>query len=185
MSYLQTGFIVKHLNSNIEFFAVEEVPSREIRMSYKQQVLFIKSTGISSRRGYGWMTDNYEMIENAYEMLRHDPELEEAIMSPHIGYDGIESLNYRKQLVERELIKTRKTTHARRIADLLEHNGIIAGFYSNADIKERLENIHDELKIRGNPVASDITTYFHARETMSNKDGKRIHGYSITRKKDL
>ena len=184
LAYVQKGFEVVHINSIKEFPATGEVAQKEKKMSYKEQVLFIKSTGLIGK-GFRFVTDDYEKHQLAEEIFRQDPELEEALSSPHIGFEGAKRLGYKKYLVERELIKTRKTTHARRIADLLEHNGIKIGFYSNTEIKEQLDNVFRELKIRGNPVAKDIEDYFHFRRVQESRDGKRVHGYVLSKKRDL
>jgi hypothetical protein len=183
LAYLREGFEVEHLRSDFEFSSTESEVTKSKKMSFKDAVLFIKESGLFSS-GLRPITD-FTVYQLAEDLLRKDPELLEAISSPHIGFDGIERLRFNRQRVRRELIKTQKTSNARKIADLLENNGIQAGFYTNADIKEQLESVFTELGLKGNPVATDIEKYFYVNKAQSSRNAPRLNGYKIIKKRDL
>jgi hypothetical protein len=181
--YSQYGFDVTH-HESIAISSDGGIPVNNVS-SFKQKVEFIKSTGYYNRIGYCYTTDDHKKIEQAIIYATEKPELEEAILSPDIGFEGIEKMNYNWNWIKRALIKTRKSSKARSISDMLGECGVKEGdFKSNKQLKEIMRLAYVRLGVDAAPVAEDIVKYFEAEhKQLRLEGGKRVWGWKIISKK--
>jgi hypothetical protein len=189
-AYSQHGFIVKHIVSDEEFVGASTV--REKKMSLKDKILFIKNTGIYGQKGYDtgfhYITDDHKQEELVKSILKDKPKLEEAIKCPEIGFDGFEKYDYRWKRIELKLIKYRKTSKAKGVADMLESMGYGPKvFKTDEEVSEALEYAFKENGVAAKSTSTNIENYFHATHKQKRKtlggESKQVWGWEIIRKK--
>ncbi|MEI6847020.1 MAG: hypothetical protein WCK32_03130 [Chlorobiaceae bacterium] len=179
--YRNRGFTVKHQTSTKEF--VSTTVPQEPKLSYKAKVEYVRQYGCYERL-YGY--SDFETQEKIADIFKTEPDLEEAILSPSIGFTGIAKTSYQRHLVKRLLIKTRNTSKTKKVADLLEEYGLQeAMFYTNPDITERLAKVYKEVDFQGSSTATGIKKFFDTKPAQQIIDGRRQKGFVIIRKHKL
>jgi hypothetical protein len=189
--YKQHGFEVNKYESKCLLDKQIIEPKKE--KSLKEKVELIRKTGLFGPKGYSsgndlyhYMTDDQKQIEKAYEILRGDPLIHQAITCSKIGYKGIEILGYNRQLIKREVIKYGKTGNIKKITDMLISCGVKEGvFILNKEIKEDIQKAYKELGITANANATDINKYFSAKRVQKKVGGQMKWGWEIGRRRDL
>ncbi len=95
-----------------------------------------------------------------------------------IGADRIRALNYQRSYLERELKNIKSIDNIKEVVTVAFTSG---SFYTNHEVKAKLQTIYDSLGLKKKAKATDIETYINTaqRTRISDANGNRQKGYRI------
>lgn len=109
--------------------------------------------------------------------------LQEAVEK--LGFENMATLKYVQKSIKNELTKSSDKNLNNKVLILInrEINLSNGDFISNAEIKEKIQNVYDSLGIKKNAKATDIENWFEVKESNKRIGIDRIKGFNIIRSK--
>lgn len=102
-----------------------------------------------------------------------------------LGYDGLEALKFKKKQIVLKLLKLDGETkrNAIPVLDLIDNTFFLNRTYLMPELKEKLQDIYNELGVNIKAKATDIELYYHVKKYNKYHDGSSNRAYILQEKK--
>ena len=103
-----------------------------------------------------------------------------------VSPENAKRMSYRKNALEKRYTRSinNQSVDQELLMIGLQDSFIVGGRYTKSEIKEKLGNIYEQIRLDRTPKATDLENYFEIKRCILTVDGKRHEGFEIVKIKE-